>query len=103
MAAKIIGHSEGNRQLGGGKNASYQSHVDPGNGAANKGSFSAQGSNVAGMTPEQADAYWNNKLKTEAMPRLNKAAAKAGVELTEKTGHELSGSIHPIAIGRHGR
>ncbi|MBW4465047.1 MAG: cell wall hydrolase [Pegethrix bostrychoides GSE-TBD4-15B] len=75
LAAKIIGMSEGNRDESGGFRESYYGHSDPGNGAANTGSFSAQ----QGMAPEEADKHWNAKLK-EQKAVFQQRAKQAGVD-----------------------
>ena len=67
-----IGNAEGTRTPDGGYNASYYGHTDPGNGAANIGSFSYQVYQGGASTPEQADAL--------QLRRLNNALADANAK-----------------------
>jgi LysM repeat protein len=74
-----IGHSEGNRTTAGGFTSSYAGHVDPGNGAANMGSFSYQVKQGGASTPEQADRVWLRQMQGE-LPAYQAAASKAGLD-----------------------
>ena len=70
-----IGIAEGTRTANGGMTKAYYGHRDPGNGASNSGTYSAQ----QGMAPSQADAYWNGKLTRTAM-RVAPLLQAAGIE-----------------------
>ena len=66
-----IGINEGTRTAGGGTTSAYAGHTDPGDQAANRGTFSYAPSRFGtdpNMTPEQADAAY--------MPRLIEATNK---------------------------
>lgn len=78
-SAIIVGTSEGNRTPTGGFKDSYQGHTDPGNNAANIGSFSYQAHQGGASTPQQADALWNKKLEGQ-MPAYQQAARAAGLD-----------------------
>ena len=74
-----IGIAEGTRTPSGGMTKAYYGHTDPGNGASNAGTYSAQ----QGMPPGQADAYWNGKLTQTQMrvsPLLEAAGIKRGTQ-----------------------
>lgn len=64
-----IGINEGTRTAGGGTTSAYQGHTDPGDQAANRGTFSYAPSRFGtdpNMTPEQADeAYMPNLIAAE--------------------------------------
>jgi hypothetical protein len=60
--AVAIGHAEGNRTVDGARTSSYYGHSDPGNGASNQGTFSAQ---QGYASPEAADAAWVRKLNRQ--------------------------------------
>ena len=83
LIAKIIGQSEGTRSAGGGFTDAFGGHNDPGDGAANKGSFSASAQRnaaLAGLTPEETDQWWiENQLKPETQNIMNRMKA-AGLE-----------------------
>ena len=66
-----IGINEGTRTTGGGTTSAYQGHTDPGDQAANRGTFSYAPSRFGtdpNMTPEEADAAY--------MPNLTAAQSK---------------------------
>ena len=66
-----IGINEGTRTAGGGTTSAYQGHTDPGDQAANRGTFSYAPSRFGtdpNMTPEEADAAY--------MPNLTAAQSK---------------------------
>ena len=75
--AIIIGQAEGTRTPSGGFTAAYGEHIDPGNAAVNRGSFSLQ--NARGLTPDAADRRQLAAL-TERLPVLERAARAAGVD-----------------------
>jgi murein DD-endopeptidase MepM/ murein hydrolase activator NlpD len=77
-AAIVIGNAEGNRTPNDGFRASYTSHIDPGNGKGNRGSFSYQ-HGTKGTTPEQADRLQLAKLSNQ-IPAYEAAARKAGLD-----------------------
>ena len=54
--AIAIGMAEGTRTIDGGITSAYAGHTDPGNAAANIGSFSCQPSTCQSRSPERADA-----------------------------------------------
>lgn len=77
-----IGNAEGTRTPDGGYNPGYYGHTDPGNGAANIGSFSYQVYQGGASTPKQADAL--------QLRRLNNALADAKAKgFTPETQAEL--------------
>ncbi len=78
-AAIVIGNAEGTRTPSGGTTRAYAGHTDPGNGAANRGSFSLQG--AASRTPEQADRIQLARL-SERIPTFEAAARRAGLDPT---------------------
>jgi tape measure domain-containing protein len=84
FAAKVVGHSEGNRTATGGFNASYKGHSDPGNAQHNVGSFSMQTGTHGMKSPEQADIYWQGKLKG-VWNQFVQAAQKAGLDPNNPT------------------
>lgn len=61
VVAIAIGHAEGNRTIDGGKTANYSGHRDPGNSAANLGTFSWQTGGCS--TPEQCDQRGLERLQ----------------------------------------
>jgi len=81
LAAIVIGTSEGNRTAKGGFNKSFNGHTDPGNGAHNIGSFSAQGnfSKLAGGDPRKADELVLKDLAAKT-PAYEAAAKQAGLD-----------------------
>lgn len=83
LAAKVIGMAEGNRTASGGFTAHAQGHTDPGNGAFNIGSFSAQGSLNRGSIAASDEAVINELLKPYA-DRLAQQASRVGVQVTPK-------------------
>lgn len=80
LIARAVGTSEGNRTPEGGFTGSYSGHTDPGNAAHNMGSFSVQNAPVS--SPEEADAYWLNRLQGE-MPGYIEACKKANLDPTD--------------------
>jgi tape measure domain-containing protein len=79
FAARVVGHSEGNRTATGGFNRGYRGHGDPGNGQRNVGSFSVQTGTHGNMSAEQADVYWQKKLAA-VLPQFQTAARGAGLD-----------------------
>lgn len=78
--AVAIGIAEGTRTSNGGYTRNYYQHRDPGNGAVNQGTFSAQ---QGYATPEQADRAWLAKLTRTQMamvPILERAGLPAGTQ-----------------------
>jgi hypothetical protein len=75
-----IGESEGTRNADCSPNRNYFGHTDPGNGASNIGTFSAQ-QNYA--TPEQADASWLQKLRSAEKTIQSQAVSKFGQPLSK--------------------
>jgi hypothetical protein len=58
---RVVGYSEGNRDLDGGFTSGYAGHRDRGNGVFNRGSFSSQHGYATG---EEADAHWQGQLQS---------------------------------------
>lgn len=77
VGAVVIGQAEGTRTPDGGFRAGYYGHTDPGNGVANRGSFSLQ--NAGTLTPEQADARQLTRLGQQ-IPAFETAARGAGLD-----------------------
>ena len=57
-----IGIAEGTRTPDGGYTKAWFGHTDPGDGNSNRGTVSGGRGPTAGMTPEQVDNYYMNKL-----------------------------------------
>lgn len=57
-----IGIAEGTRTPNGGYTKAWFGHTDPGDGNSNRGTVSGGRGPTAGMTPEQVDNYYMNKL-----------------------------------------
>lgn len=72
-----VGAAEGTRTINGGKTWAYAGHTDPGNGAANQGTFSYQ---HAASSPEEADQKQRDRLRRQAEQMMSKAEQK-GVKL----------------------
>jgi tape measure domain-containing protein len=84
FAAKAIGLPEGTRTAGGGwTNAGTVGHSDPGNRAANIGSFSAQGNLNRGSAEASDKAVIEQMLKPIVSEFMQTAQAK-GVQVTPK-------------------
>jgi hypothetical protein len=81
LMAKAIGMAEGNRTASGGYTKYASGHTDPGNGAYNIGSFSAQGGLNDG-TIAGSDQRVLDRLIKPRVGELFAAAAKAGVIVT---------------------
>jgi hypothetical protein len=81
--AKAIGMAEGNRTADGGFTKHAKGHTDPGNGAFNIGSFSAQGRLNKGSITASDKAVIDELLKP-AVGQLLDAAEAAGVAVTPK-------------------
>jgi len=60
-SAIIIGNAEGTRTPGGGKTWAYGEHIDPGNSARNRGSYSLQGATQ--LTPAEADRVQQQRMR----------------------------------------
>ena len=78
---RVIGMAEGNRTADGGYTDHANGHTDPGNGAYNIGSYSAQG-NLNDGTIEGSDRRVEEELLKPRVQRLFEAADKAGVQVT---------------------
>lgn len=83
LAAKVIGMAEGNRTASGGFTQHAKGHTDPGNGAYNIGSFSAQGGLNRGSIAASDEAVINELLKPYAS-KLAEQASRVGVQVTPK-------------------
>jgi LysM repeat protein len=81
-AAIIIGNAEGTRTPNGGTTRAYGGHIDPGNSAANRGSFSLQ--NAGSRTPVQADQFQLGRLAAQR-PAYEAAARRAGLDPNNAT------------------
>ena len=81
-AAIIIGNAEGTRTPNGGTTRAYGGHIDPGNSAANRGSFSLQ--NAGNRTPDQADRFQLDRLARQR-PAYEAAARRAGLDPNNAT------------------
>lgn len=79
VVARTVGHAEGTRHYDGSKNPAYWGHTDPGNGAANLGTFSYQ---HGAATPEQADEKQLKRLEQQTQQILADAQAR-GLQLDE--------------------
>lgn len=84
LAARVIGMAEGTRTASGGFTKGYYGHGDPGNGAWNVGSFSAQGGLNVGNNPEASDKAVIDKLLRPQFLDLQRQAQRLGVKLTPK-------------------
>ncbi len=82
LGAIIIGNAEGTRTPAGGTTRAYGGHIDPGNQAANVGSFSLQ--NAGGMGPEAADRTQLGRLAAQR-PAYEAAARAAGLDPNNAT------------------
>jgi LysM repeat protein len=81
-AAIIIGNAEGTRLPNGATTRAYGGHIDPGNSAANRGSFSLQ--NAGNRTPEQSDRFQLGRLAAQR-PAYEAAARRAGLDPNNAT------------------
>ena len=63
LGSLAIGMAEGTRTVDGGKTAIWRTHIDPGNGARNQGTFSNQ---VDGRNPEEADRLQLERVRNFA-------------------------------------
>lgn len=68
-----LGVAEGTRTPEGRKTLIWHHHLDPGNGAINKGTFSWQ---LGAATPEEADLKGLVRIRLEAIPSLIQAAER---------------------------
>jgi tape measure domain-containing protein len=84
FAARVVGHSEGNRTPTGGYTDNYKGHSDPANRQLNVGSFSMQTATHGMKTPEQADIYWQGKLQG-VWNTFVSAAQRAGLDPNNPT------------------
>ena len=82
MAAIVIGNAEGTRTPSGGTTRAYGGHIDPGNAAANRGSFSLQ--NAGAVTPNRADQIQLGRLAA-LRPGYEAAARAAGLDPNDAT------------------
>lgn len=81
--ARAIGMAEGNRTADGGYTWAAEGHEDPGNGAWNVGSFSAQGSLNRG-TIEASDRAVIEEMLKPLVSEFYQEAQSAGVQVTPK-------------------
>ena len=88
-----IGIAEGTRTPSGGKTRAYYGHTDPGNGASNTGTYSAQ----QGMSPAQADAYWSGKL-TQTQMRVSPLLEAAGIKRGTHGYNRLMFNVLDLAV-----
>ena len=72
-----IGIAEGTRTINGGYTRAYKGHTDPGDGFANRGTFSG-GRGMGNATPQQVDRHWLRKLSAEGA-RMAPVLARAGL------------------------
>lgn len=82
LGAVIIGNAEGTRTPSGATTRAYGGHIDPGNSAANVGSFSLQ--NAGGRGPEAADRTQLSRLAAQR-PAYEAAARRAGLDPNNAT------------------
>jgi len=82
LGAVVIGQAEGTRTPDGGFRGAYAGHTDPGNGVANRGSFSLQ--NAGNLTADQADARQLTRLSNQ-IPAFETAARAAGLDPNNTT------------------
>lgn len=75
-----LGAAEGTRTHQGRRTSLWDKHIDPGNGAINKGTFSWQ---LGAATPEEADRKGLQRIRQEAIPHLIDAA------IQERVGFDL--------------
>ncbi len=73
LVARVVGHAEGTRTLTGEPTWAYWGHVDPGNRAWNRGTFSYQ---HAADSPEDADAKQLRRLAQQAKELEKQAQVK---------------------------
>ncbi len=74
-----IGKAEGTRDVSGGRTAAYRSHIDPGNGARNAGTFSYQVRQGGASSPAQADQVQLGRFRA-VRPQYEAAARNAGLD-----------------------
>jgi hypothetical protein len=75
-----LGAAEGTRTKEGHKTEEWSQHIDPGNGAVNKGTFSWQ---LGAKSAEEADRKGLARIQSEAVPQLIQAAVQ------EKVGFDM--------------
>lgn len=81
LVAIFVGSAEGTRTIDGGKTSLYESHIDPGNGVKNRGSFSYQFGNEENLTPQESSKRQFAKIKGH-METVKRKAAQYGITLT---------------------
>jgi hypothetical protein len=77
-----LGAAEGTRTRHGHKTPLWKQHIDPGNGAINKGTFSWQ---LGAKSAEEADHKGLSRIQTEAIPQLIQAAVQERVGFDMET------------------
>lgn len=77
-----LGAAEGTRTHQGNRTPLWKRHIDPGNGAVNKGTFSWQ---LGAATPEEADRKGLQRIQREAIPHIIDAAVREQVGLDLET------------------
>ncbi len=107
IVARTVGHAEGTRSPDGSRTPAYFGHVDPGNGVWNLGSFSFQHCREAHYqcsTPEQADTFQLQRLKTQAETLEKRTAAlKLAITLEEELNAiDLANQAPLAALGKPG-
>lgn len=101
LVAIAVGSAEGTRTPSGGKTRHYRSHIDPGNGVMNIGTFSYQ-HHGGKMSPEQADRAQLERLQGQ-FKDMRGAANFHGMELTLKealNGIDLANQAPATALGQ---
>ncbi|MDY6937631.1 MAG: hypothetical protein SWY16_08180 [Cyanobacteriota bacterium] len=78
LGSVAIGMAEGTRTVDGGKTAIWRTHIDPGNGAKNQGTFSNQ---VDGKNPEEADRLQLDRVRNFAAELLSEDPELTALEL----------------------
>jgi hypothetical protein len=77
-----LGAAEGTRTRDGNRTEAWTQHIDPGNGATNKGTFSWQ---LGATSAEEADRKALERIKSEAVPQLIQMAAQERVGFDVET------------------
>jgi hypothetical protein len=101
LVARAVGSAEGTRTPDGGRTWAYQGHVDPGNKAWNRGTFSYQ---HQADSPEDADRKQLQRLMGQAQT-LRQDATALGLQLTleeELNGIDLANQSPRAALSRGG-
>jgi hypothetical protein len=107
FVARTVGHAEGTRTPDGTRTPAYFGHTDPGNGVWNLGSFSFQHcreSRYNCSTPEQADAFQLQRLKTQT-DSLRERSRTLGLSVNleeELNAIDLANQAPMAALGKPG-